>query len=198
MKKHFIFDIGNVLLHWAPGDVIATHFPDVADPQALGKTLFYHPLWKDFDKGLNSSEQVRQDMAAHLGWSASDADKLIQACKASLSAKQDAVDYVQSLHADGHRLFCLSNMPVEFFDHLQQAHDFWHHFEHITISGAIQMAKPDADIYHYVLETNNLAAQDCIFLDDLQENIDTANSVGIHGVHFTDLATAKAHIDTLL
>ena len=194
MKKHFIFDIGNVLLHWAPGDVIAKHFPEVADPQALGKTLFYQPLWKDFDKGLNSSEQVRQDMAAYLGWSVSDADKLIQSCKESLVAKQDTVDYVKSLAANGHRLFCLSNMPVEFFDHLQQAHDFWYHFEHVTISGAIQMAKPDADIYHYVLETNTLNAQDCIFLDDLQENIDTANSVGIHGVHFTDLAAAKAQI----
>ena len=198
MKKHFIFDIGNVLLKWAPDGVIARYFPEVTDPLELSRQLYFHPIWKDFDKGLVSPQEVRENMADYLGWSLADAEKLVQACKESLVAKQDTVDYVQSLHADGHRLFCLSNMPVEFFDHLQQAHDFWHYFEHITISGAIQMAKPDADIYHYVLETNNLAAQDCIFLDDLQENIDTANSIGIHGVHFTDLATAKAHIDKLL
>ena len=194
MKKHVIFDIGNVLLYCAPSDVIAKQFPEVPNPYALSKTLFYHQLWKDFDKGLNSSEQVRQDMANYLGWSVSDADKLMQSCKESLVAKHDSVDYVKSLHEDGHRLFCLSNMPVEFFDHLQHAHDFWHHFEHITISGAIQMAKPDADIYHYVLETNNLKAQDCIFLDDLQENIDTANSVGIYGAYFTDLASLERHL----
>ena len=44
------------------------------------------------------------------------------------------------------------------------------------------MKKPDKRIYYTLLERYHLKADECIFIDDSQANIDTANKIGIHGL----------------
>jgi ribonucleotide monophosphatase NagD (HAD superfamily) len=46
------------------------------------------------------------------------------------------------------------------------------------------MAKPDKEIYEYLLSTYNLVPEECIFIDDNPANIAMAKSLGIHGYLF--------------
>ena len=52
------------------------------------------------------------------------------------------------------------------------------------ISGEINVAKPDKEIYEYLLSTYNLIPDECIFIDDNPANIAMAESLGIHGYLF--------------
>jgi putative hydrolase of the HAD superfamily len=43
----------------------------------------------------------------------------------------------------------------------------------------LRMRKPDVEIYQYVLDENNLIAEETIFLDDNADNIKGAEKIGI-------------------
>jgi ABC-type lipopolysaccharide export system ATPase subunit len=46
------------------------------------------------------------------------------------------------------------------------------------------LIKPDARIYHHLLERFDLTAGDCVFIDDSAANVAGAEAVGITGLHF--------------
>ena len=43
-----------------------------------------------------------------------------------------------------------------------------------------------------------LEPDECIFIDDMQINIDAANELGLHGVHFRETAQARSEVHALL
>ncbi|HEU0126600.1 MAG TPA: HAD-IA family hydrolase, partial [Flavobacterium sp.] len=57
--------------------------------------------------------------------------------------------------------------------------DFYACFEKVYFSFDIGMRKPDPKIYEFVLEQNNLVAENTLFVDDKTENTDSAATLGI-------------------
>jgi glucose-1-phosphatase len=53
-------------------------------------------------------------------------------------------------------------------------------FDKFYLSHEIQLRKPDASIYEFVLEENDLQAGHCFFVDDNKENTQAAAQLGIH------------------
>jgi putative hydrolase of the HAD superfamily len=45
------------------------------------------------------------------------------------------------------------------------------------------MRKPDEYIFKYVLNQNNLSAEECLFIDDNKDNIKTAKNMNINTWH---------------
>ena len=52
-------------------------------------------------------------------------------------------------------------------------------FEQFYLSHEINFRKPDAEIYKFVLEENDLKASETLFVDDLEENTEAAQKLGI-------------------
>ena len=48
------------------------------------------------------------------------------------------------------------------------------------------MVKPDAAIYQLLLERYGLKAEECVFLDDSEKNVEAARKVGMYGIVFCD------------
>ena len=46
------------------------------------------------------------------------------------------------------------------------------------------MVKPDRRIYEIVLERFGLRAEECVFFDDLEKNVEGAKAVGIEAYRF--------------
>lgn len=46
------------------------------------------------------------------------------------------------------------------------------------------MRKPNADIYEHTLKTLEVGADEAVFIDDKEENIEAAEKLGIHGIVF--------------
>ena len=53
-------------------------------------------------------------------------------------------------------------------------------FDKFYLSHEIHFRKPDASIYEYVLNENQLEADRCFFVDDTKENTQAAAQLGIH------------------
>lgn len=58
--------------------------------------------------------------------------------------------------------------------------------DQIIISAEEGYAKPDNEIYRIALQKLNTKSENCVFIDDLNENIIAARDNGIHAIQFFD------------
>lgn len=84
-----------------------------------------------------------------------------------------------------YRLFLLSNtndLHISWIKNdwgTELYNEFKNCFEQFYLSHEINFRKPNANIYEFVLNENNLKASETIFVDDLKENTDAATEFGI-------------------
>ncbi|CAG1771896.1 partial glucose-1-phosphatase, partial [uncultured bacterium] len=71
-------------------------------------------------------------------------------------------------------------------------------FDALVISAEEKIMKPDPRIYQLALDRLGVRADESIFLDDFQVNIDACNALGLHGVHFKSTEQAQRDIRALL
>ena len=71
-------------------------------------------------------------------------------------------------------------------------------FDGIIISAEVGLAKPDRRIYQLALDRLGVDAGQTIFIDDLDENIQGALELGIHGIRFQDPQTVLEELKVLL
>jgi putative hydrolase of the HAD superfamily len=71
-------------------------------------------------------------------------------------------------------------------------------FEVVVDSSRVGLRKPDPRIYELTLERLGLPAQACLFVDDVEHNIDAARTVGLRAVWFRDTEQAIAELEAQL
>ena len=60
------------------------------------------------------------------------------------------------------------------------------------------MIKPDTDIYKWLMDKYTLKSEECIFIDDREENIQGAINVGMQGIVFQNFIQASSELDRKL
>ncbi|KAF2079229.1 HAD family hydrolase [Flavobacterium sharifuzzamanii] len=94
------------------------------------------------------------------------------------------LEFLQEL-SKKYRLFLLSNTDSIHINTFEEKSgvsfykDFYACFEKVYFSFDIGMRKPDPKIYQFVLNENNLIAENTLFVDDKTENTDSAATLGI-------------------
>ena len=71
-------------------------------------------------------------------------------------------------------------------------------FDHMTISAEVGAMKPSAKIYEFALEQLQVKANEAVFVDDVQENIEACEKLGMRGIHFKDPESALEQLKALL
>ncbi len=85
-----------------------------------------------------------------------------------------------------YRLFLLSNTNDLHISWIKNDwgsslyNEFKNCFEKFYLSHEINLRKPNANIYQFVLNNNNLKAEETLFIDDTKENTEIAKSLNIH------------------
>jgi len=71
-------------------------------------------------------------------------------------------------------------------------------FDDIIISAEVGLAKPDQRIYKLALDRLSIKAEQAIFVDDFEENIEGADKAGIFGIYFQDPQSVLETLNNLL
>ena len=71
-------------------------------------------------------------------------------------------------------------------------------FDGLVISGEEGFRKPDPRMYELGAERVGVAADQCVFVDDLVFNLDPARELGMAVVHHTSAAATLAELDRLV
>lgn len=85
---------------------------------------------------------------------------------------------LRRIRATGVAVGILSNSPGAIYpEHLDQSYD------DVVLSGQVDLAKPDRQIYLLALERLGVRAEECVFIDDLAGNVTAAVACGLVGIH---------------
>jgi putative hydrolase of the HAD superfamily len=76
--------------------------------------------------------------------------------------------------------------------------DFPALFDVVVISAEVGMRKPEERIFRHAAQALGLETQECVFIDDVQANIDAAVACGMTGVLHTEAAATAAALQDLL
>ena len=71
-------------------------------------------------------------------------------------------------------------------------------FHHLTISAEVGAMKPSAKIYEFALEQLQVKAKEAVFVDDVLENIEACEKLGMKGIQFKDPESALKKLKALL
>lgn len=83
-------------------------------------------------------------------------------------------------------LYLLSDTNEIHFTHVKQTVQALRLFDQCIVSYEVGALKPDPRMYREVLRRSGLPASACVFVDDRAENVEGAERVGMHAVHFRD------------
>lgn len=96
-----------------------------------------------------------------------------------------------------HPLYLLSNTNDNHYEFLQSTFNVARHFDELILSYEVGSTKPDARIYQEVVNRSGLAPSRCLFVDDLEANVEAAAALGMQTIQFTGVEPLKARLTDL-
>ena len=70
-------------------------------------------------------------------------------------------------------------------------------FQDLLLSYELRRCKPDPEFFVLGLRKLGARADECVFIDDRQDNVAAARSVGIEGIHFSSASQLEADLTAL-
>jgi glucose-1-phosphatase len=190
--RNIIFDLGGVILN-LDTDKTYHQFSALSGRSLLQlkSEVSQASFFNDYEKGLMTDTEFRESLNLFLQTQLED-DQLDEAWNAMLLdlplARIDLLKKVGSTY----RIFLLSNtnnIHLQCFNKIiEPLHGISSLdalFEKAYYSHLVKMRKPNTEIYQYVLEQNDLVANETLFLDDNLANLQGAELVGISTFHVT-------------
>lgn len=186
MLKAIIFDYGKVL----------TVPPSAADWARLAAFFgvsveqFQKPYWglrDNYDRAVSSADSYWGNVGAQLGkeLSKDDVAQLVAMDNAQWTkANPEMLDLAWQAKEAGLKIGILSNMQFDMLAAMRQRLPWLSRFDAQIYTCEVGVIKPEPESYMAVLMALDVRAQDSIFFDDKQVNIDGARAVGMHAALF--------------
>ncbi|MFN0048916.1 MAG: HAD family hydrolase [Cytophagales bacterium] len=191
--RNIIFDLGAVIINIDIESTIlafAKHFQ--VPIEEIHTFLQEKSLWEEHEKGNVSDEILIQHLNSYFKNQIDETDFVKAWNTLLLDIPQERIELLKLLSAK-YRLFLLSNTNQTHIDMVneklrnenQVVGGLDSLFERVYLSHQVKLRKPDPKIYEFVLNDSSLIATECLFLDDNEQNIISAASVGINTIHVT-------------
>jgi putative hydrolase of the HAD superfamily len=118
----------------------------------------------------------------------------------ALEPNEPMVELMRDLRDRGYRMALLTNNVREWEPLWRSMLPVDEIFEVVVDSGFVGVRKPDPPIYELTLERlgDGIAAENCLFVDDVEVNIEGARALGMTAVHFRSSAQAVAEVEAAL
>jgi epoxide hydrolase-like predicted phosphatase len=142
-------------------------------------------------------EAVWQNVAERLNLTTTGLAEFIQEFWAGDYSDADLYQFIQGLR-EKYKTGLLSNAWSDARANIDSSYHLLDAFDVVIFSAEVGLAKPDPRIYQLMLDKLGVQAAEAIFIDDFQENIDAANALGIHGVHFENSLQARQAVRQIL
>ena len=195
--KNIIFDLGGVLIDWNPEYV----YLDVFEGDRKKMQWFLdeictmdwnenqdggYPLQKATEERVSLFPQYEEWIRMYYGrW-----EEMLG------GSIEETVEILDQLLGDiKFRVIALTNWSSETFPVALQRFEFLHRFEGIVVSGIEKTRKPFPDIYQLALDRYGFKAEETLFIDDNQRNIDVAADMGIQTIHFKNPKDLKYNLN---
>ena len=100
--------------------------------------------------------------------------------------QKDVLKIYDEMRSKGFKLVLLSDQVKKLWEDIDKRYNISAYFDEIIISSNTGFSKPDQRIYQYALEKMDTRAQESIFIDDQEGNIDSAKQMGFEVILYKD------------
>lgn len=185
MIKNVIFDMGNVLFRYNPEIPLNEFTEDEEGKNYIRNELFRGPEWIERDRGVITVEEQIESVKKRIPEKYYESLKRCAyewtICMKPIEGSREFFDEVRN---KGYKVYLLSNACDNIFTYFERFAPI-EMFDGMLVSYQIKKIKPEHEIYVYLLNKYGLAADECIFIDDLESNTQAAKDVGMKAVTFT-------------
>ena len=197
MITTLIFDIGNVLTDFCWEEYIrGFHFPEEV-LKRIAKAAMLSDAWNDFDRGL-PEEEVLQEFIDNDPGIEREIRMMFQDIGGTLKIFDTTIPWLDELGEQGYRRLILSNLSEKTVRECPHALTFlWDHVDGGILSYTVGMIKPDREIYDELIRRYGLIPGECVFMDDKEENVRTAESLGMNGIVYKGRDQALVRLQQL-
>jgi putative hydrolase of the HAD superfamily len=199
LRQTVIFDYGEVI-SVAPTKADQQVIADLAGVTGGAAEKFwssYHTRRHDLDRGLpvrafwaaigQDTGVTWDDARVHELWAAD--------FRSWLSINPGTIEVLADLKAGGTRLAVLSNAGADFGSYMRCG-PLRDYFETFFISGELELIKPDPAIFRHVLSELGVPADQAIFIDNREDNVRSAQALGITGHVFTSAPELRRFLES--
>ncbi|MGD0754005.1 MAG: HAD family phosphatase [Bacteroidales bacterium] len=182
MVKNIIFDLGNVLISFKPSEYFdKKKYPETIKAKILSD-IFGSKEWLMIDNGEITTQEAIDSIAKKSSLNKEEIVHIFNLRTDLLFPLDHNVRILPELKKRGFRLYYLSNFPLDIFDEVKSGYYFFKHFDGGLISAEAKFSKPDARIYETLLKKYSLIPGECLFIDDNEKNVHTAEKLGMNGL----------------
>ena len=184
MIKNVVFDIENVILNFDYMKVISEYTDSIEEQKFILDNIMNSPEWLGYsliDTGFITKEeaiQIVQDRTNHIN------DNLVQNFWNNYNnyafVDKRVLNLIERLKNKGYKVYLLSNMNEYTFNKVK-ASNLFNIVDGYVLSYLVHQVKPYISIYKTLISKYNLTVSECLFIDDNENNINTANSLGMIG-----------------
>lgn len=186
MIKNIIFDIGGVIAYFDVDKVLNEFSQDKDLQNFLKDNVINSPEWGKYgliDLGYISLEDMGNIICDRTNHVHDDLVMKLSTTHVDYLVTQDRVlELITKLRKNGYKVYILSNTN-KYAIQEQHRKNLLDYVDGYVLSYQVKKIKPYIGIYKELINKYNLIPSECIFVDDRNENIETANSLGINGIN---------------
>ena len=161
-----------------------------------------HPLF-ELERGhlaeADFLDKLRVELAVELGH-APELHRFSEIYFEALHPNEPMIELMRDLRGRGYRMALLTNNVREWEPLWRSMMPVDEIFELVVDSAFVGMRKPEREIYELTLEHlgDGVGAEECLFVDDVEHNIEAARELGMTAVHFRSNEQAIPEIEASL
>lgn len=181
-----VFDIGNVLIRFAPDDFLERLFPgDEKKQREMMARVYKGPYWLCFDRGTMTYEEAAGRLSEEFGGEYADYLHALVGWIELKTPIEEGWRAAARCRKAGKKLYLLSNYPQRGYERLRVkfAEYFGDLFDGGIISCYEHQIKPEREIYDTLCTRYGIDPSRAVFIDDTLKNIEGAMDYGMHGFY---------------
>ena len=158
----------------------------------------YRSKRENYDNGQLSGEEYWHSILQHYGLEQNESKvtKLIQEDIKSWTQINDSmIQFIKESREKLYKLAIISNMTRDCLVYMKRHFQWLELFDELIFSCEFGMNKPDARIYEACFSRIELPPQECLFVDDLVENVDGAMKSGMKVINFKSFLQFRQELD---
>lgn len=184
MIKNIIFDIGNVILNFNLDEILPKFTKNIEEQKFILDNIINSPEWLGYaliDTGYINKEdaiEIVKDRTNHIN------DKIISDFWNNYNdyalVNDDIIKLIKKLKQNNYKIYLLSNINHYTHDYIKKS-SLFDIVDGFVLSYIEHKIKPFNSIYNTMINRYNLNPNESLFIDDKEENVNTANRLGILG-----------------
>lgn len=198
MIRTVVSDLGRVVL-WFDNNIFLRKLADLAGKPFEEVKATVHgdlELFRRFDGGAVTPrgfhERVMEIVGADIPYGL-----FYEIYNDIFSLNDVAIDVLARVKAAGYKTLLLSNTDPERFGFVRRRFPEILFFDRYVLSYELKLLKPDPAIFLAAARLAGTSPRECVFIDDMEENVKGAVAAGLAGILYTPATDLAAELKKL-